>query len=146
MTIAAFQVATVYMEGDLAVKNYGVTDIPAGVGVNLDTGHLISSGVVTDDSIGVVVPTASATVIEAIGVTLEVIKAGGTGRVRTTGTVEMIANGTVTADDCVMVGSTTAKLGWGATQTTGLPQIGKALSTATNGNTFLLLISKAFNH
>lgn len=137
-----YQFSSAPMAGDIAVKNAGLTDIPANVAVNLDTGNLIP----TVDSICVVRPTTSATVIEAIGVTLEIIKAGTTGRVRTQGIVPMIASGTVTADQCVMAGTASGKEGYGATQTTALPQIGKALSTATDGNTFLLLISKAFNH
>jgi hypothetical protein len=145
-----YQHSSAYAAGDLAFHNYGLTDIPANVGVNLD---LTSTSLVANsttapipDAYGIVLPTASATVLEGIGVTMEVIKAGTRGRVRTQGIAPMIANGTVTAGDCVMISSTTAKLGWAVTQTSALPQCGKALTTATDGNLVDVLLRFAFNH
>lgn len=144
------QHSSAYAAGDIAFHNYGLTDIPAYVAVNLDTTStsLVSNSTTAPipDAYGCVLPTASATVIEALGVTMEIIKAGQRGRVRTQGIAPMLCNGTVTADQCVMVSSTTAKLGWAITQTSGLPQIGKALTTNTDGNTVDVLLRFAFNH
>ena len=137
-----FQFSSAPMAGDLPVKNAGLTDIPAAVCVHIDGANLIP----TVDSTCVVRPTTSATVLQPLGITLEVIKAGGTGRIRTQGVAPLLASGTVTAGDIVMSGTVSTKEGYGATQTTALPQVGQALSTATDSNTFLCLIAKAFNH
>lgn len=137
-----FQFSSAPMAGDIGVKNAGLTDIPAGVCVHIDGGNLIP----TVDSICAVRPTTSATVLMPLGITLEIIKANGTGRVRTQGMALLTASGTVTAGDIVMSGTVSTKEGYGATQTTALPQVGQAMSTATDGNTFLCRIAPAFNH
>lgn len=138
-----YQFANTPLPSDMACKNYGVTDIPAYTAVLLDT--TAANLVPTADAFGIVNPTAAASIPYCIGVTMQIIHAGETGSVRTQGVVQMIAAGTVTAGDVVQCSTTAAKLGWGMTQASAQPQLGQALTTATNSNTFLCQLSRAKN-
>lgn len=127
----------------VTMKNYGVTDIPSNLGVLFDTAHVQTGG---DASPGCVVPTASGGVANTAGVTMEIIPAGGTGRVAFNGVCPMTANGTITAGGYVQVSDTALKLGYalarGALGAT-VEQLGQAVSSATDGQQVLIFLSKA---
>ena len=126
---------------DLTFKNYGVTDIAAGVGVLADTAHLGDES----NAPGIVVPTASGGIVGTLGVTVTPIPAGGTGRVRLAGVSTCIADGTVTFGTAVQISDTASHLGQVKTCGAGLVQLGIAVTGATDGLPVNILHSIARN-
>jgi len=124
---------------DVTMKNNGLTDIPAGSGVLFDTANPQSG----DTPPGCVLPTASGGVAGTAGITVEIIKAGGTGRVRFNGTYPGVADGSITAGGYVQVSDTTAKLGRVKAKGGAVEQLGQALNTASDGQPVLVFVSKA---
>ena len=137
------QYASQPLPGDVARVNYSGTDIPANIFVQLDATNVV--GVSTNTGVGVVIPTAAGAIPHGIGCTMETLKAGDAGRVRTQGDVLAIANGAVTAGQVLMISTTAAKLGWVSTQTAAQPQCGIALSSAADGESVLVQIAFAKN-
>lgn len=126
---------------DLTFKNYGGSDIAAGLAVLADTSHPPSGDVPG----GVVLPTASGGVAGTIGITVEIIKAGGTGRVRVLGGYPCTANGTITYGDIVQASDTSAKLGWAKTCGAATRQLGIAMCGASNGEVVQVFVFPAAN-
>jgi hypothetical protein len=113
----------------LTFHNFGVSDIAAGVGVLADTGNLP----VGDLAGGIVLPTASGGVVGTLGVTVERIPAGRSGRVRTKGVSVCAADGSITYGTTVQISDTSAKLGRVKTCGSGVIQLGTALDGAVDG-------------
>lgn len=126
---------------DLTFKNFGVTDIAAGLGVLADAGHVPAG----DAPGGVLLPTNGGGVAGTIGVTVELIKAGATGRVRVLGVYPCTAAGTVTYGGIVQIQDVTAHLGQVKTCIAATRQLGMALDTATDGQQVRVLIIPAAN-
>lgn len=130
-----------YAYGDVVFKNYGVSDIGPNLGVLADTSNVGDQ----DSPPGIVLPTASGGQAKSIGITVETIKAGKSGRVRMAGAITCTASGTVTFGEYVKIDDTTAKLGYVSTAGSAKEQIGQALTTATDGNRVEIWICKALN-
>jgi hypothetical protein len=127
--------------GDVTFKNYGVSDIEAGLGVLADTSNLGDQ----DNPPGIVLPTASGGQAKSLGVTVEKIRAGKSGRVRLLGSITCTAAGTVTYGEYVKISDTMSKLGWVATAGSAAEQIGQALGTSTDGTKVEIWLCKALN-
>lgn len=127
--------------GDVVFKNYGASDIEANLGVLADTSNVGDQ----DNAPGIVLPTASGGQAKSIGITVEKIRAGKTGRVRMLGSITCTAAGTVTFGEFVKIDDTSGKLGWVSTAGSAKEQIGQALGTATNGNLVEIFVCKALN-
>lgn len=127
--------------GDLTFKNYGVTDIPAGRGVLADTSNLGTS----DTPPGVVLPTASGGVVGTLGTTVEIIHAGGVGKVRMLGAYPMTADGAITFGTGVQISDATSKLGFAKTCASATTQLGIAIRGAADGEKVLVWIHVAKN-
>lgn len=127
--------------GDVIFKNYGLTDIEANLGVLADTSNVGDQ----DNAPGIVLPTASGGQTGSLGVTVEKIRAGKSGRVRLLGSITCTAAGTVTYGEYVKIDDTALKLGWVSTAGSAKEQIGQALGTATNGNLVEIWLCKALN-
>lgn len=121
--------------GDIPFHNYGGSDIDAGLAVLLDA---------SNDG-GIVLPTASGGVTGSVGVTVDKVSAGTSGRVQVLGVAVCKAAGSVTAGDEVMISDTTAKLGWVKTKTAGGIGLGQALNSAADGFPVRVLLSHAVN-
>jgi hypothetical protein len=121
--------------GDLPFTNFGVTDIPANLGVLLDP----------NNDYGIVLPSSGGGVAGSIGVTREIIKAGTTGKVRVYGTSVMKANGTITRGNEVQISDTASKLGWAKAKGAGIAGCGVALISAADTDPVLVLLSHAAN-
>jgi hypothetical protein len=120
--------------GDITVKNYGGTDIAAGLAVKYDTANPGGSGIPR----GVVI---TASDVAAMGVTVTVIPAGKTGLVRTMGQAVATASGTLHVGDIVMTDSAGKVLA----QTAGKYQLGIAASEAITADPVLVDIARAKN-
>lgn len=132
----------VYANGcDFTFHNYGGSDISANLGVLADTSNVGDQ----DNPPGIVLPTASGGQAKSLGITVETIKAGKSGRVRVFGSVTCTASGTVTFGEFVKIDDTTAKLGWVSTAGSAKEQVGQAFGTATDGNKVEVFICKALN-
>lgn len=121
--------------------NYGGTDIPAGVGVLADTSNPPSG----DNAGGIVIPTASGGVVGTLGVTVENIKAGKTGRVRLQGVSVCTANGSITYGTAVQISDTASHLGEVKTCGAGITQLGVALNEVSAGELVRVFHSVARN-
>lgn len=120
---------------DLPFKNYSGADIPAGTALICD-----SSNAPGTNTPGGVLTTADST--KCIGFALTVLKAGGMGMVRCGGLAVAIAGAAITYGVPVMTNSS----GQVVTQTSGLTQIGIAMSAATaSTDQVLVLIAPAKN-
>jgi len=123
--------------GDVVLKNYGGTDIAAGYGVLFDGTNKGDA----QNPPGIVLPTASGGVAKTCGVTLETIKAGGTGRVRMMGgAVAAVANATLTPGALVQISDVTAHLGEIIAAASTNEILGKALSDAVAGDPILVWV------
>lgn len=85
--------------GESVFKNYGGTAIPAGAGVLYDGTNKGDA----NNPPGVVLPTAAGGVAKTCGVTLEIIPAGGVGRVVTRGEAVAVSNATLTPGALVQI-------------------------------------------
>lgn len=111
--------------GDVSMKNYTVTDIPANIAVLLDA----TAGNIN----GVIPPATAGSVALMYGIAVEILHAGKTGRVQTLGTAIGIASGSIAVGDSLTVDSTLTKEGRVKTKTAGQQQIGKALDAVADG-------------
>jgi hypothetical protein len=137
MSANDFQYASVPLPGDIAVKNTEASaDILAGNVVKLDASHPVSG---TQGHFGALLCTVAA---YPLGVAMEKIPNGKTGRVRPHGVAQVVASAPVTAGD-VVAAAASAKV---ATQTSGQPQLGQALTAAAgDGDRILVAIAIAKN-
>lgn len=120
--------------GDLPVKNYGGSDIAAGKVVKADTSNPASGS----DLPGVAVATGTTGVL---GIAVETIPAGGTGRVRFLGAYPTTADGSITYGGFVEGASG----GKAKALESGARAFGIALSTASDGEPVLVWMAPANN-
>ncbi len=122
---------------DLALYNFGGTDIAAGLGVLADTANTMSAQ--NKEAPGVALPAIAGSIDASLGVTVDTIKAGAVGRVRLSGGVPMTADGAITAGDYITLSSAAGKLGFAKTAAkgSGVIVIGQALDTVADGDTVL---------
>lgn len=139
MALWNIQLSTAPSLNDFAFKNNTGSDIASGVCVIIDATNALSSAL-TDDGISVKLPTADGQL--SVGVTMEIIKNGNVGRVRTGGMAVVTASGVVTAGGPVMAESATGK---GKAAGAAKAQVGIALSTAADADPLLVLVCPAFN-
>lgn len=132
-----FVYASTPLASDLTVKNTEASaDIAAGNVVKLDTTNVVSG---SQRHIGALLGTAAA---YPLGVAMENIPNGKTGRVRPIGVAQVVASGAITAGAVVAAGAS-AKV---AAQSAGQAQLGVALTaTAADGDKLLVAISIAKN-
>lgn len=122
---------------DIPCHNYSSSvDLAANVAVILDTSNTGGTG--TNPAPGVTLPASNA---KPFGFTVSKIPFGKTGLVRVYGVAVATASGTIHVGDILMTDSAGAVL----PQTTGLAQIGLALSEAVSTDTVLVLIDRAKN-
>lgn len=137
MSTINVQLATTPLPSDLPCYNYGGSDIPANTVVCLDGTNTITNSVSTlATGLGVVLPTTGGNPSVGFGVTMEVIKAGQTGRVRTAGVALVTGDGAITAGTVVDVSVTTA--GRVKAHTAGKYSFALALSTSADGEQLLI--------
>lgn len=132
------QIASTPAYSDFPFMNFGVTDIPAGTAVAIDAANTVGSG---QQGIGIVLPTTDGA--KVVGVTLDKISAGTSGRVRCPTPLAMCkADGAITANTYVMSSGTSGKLGHVKTYAAGagVTSLGIALTTATNGDEVLVML------
>ena len=123
--------------GDPVFKNSTGVAIPSGYGVLADT---VNKGDANNPP-SVVLPTAAGGVAKTIGVTIEAIPAGGTGRVRLIGAAVCFANATITPGTLVQIDDTVGFLGNVKVAASTNEILGKALSDAVAGDPVLVLIN-----
>lgn len=125
------QHATIPLASDLSVKNTEASaDIAVNTVVKLDASNLVSA---TQPYPGVVIATTDDV---ALGVTLEAIPNGKTGRIRPIGVVTCICSAAITAGAQVQA-STVGKV---KTLVAAKPQVGQALTTTTTDGDRLLVM------
>ncbi|OIP57550.1 MAG: hypothetical protein COX79_01975 [Candidatus Levybacteria bacterium CG_4_10_14_0_2_um_filter_36_16] len=145
--------------GDITVSaNDGLTFAATTAGNNGSVNLTINAGstgttatlLIKLDTSGTVVTTNTTTLNEAVGVALDTKSSGQAVRVATQGVVTVTADNTVAAGDYIGVGTTTAgrakSLGTTYPTTTGVQVIGRALSGASAGSTFLLMLNGLDNN
>jgi len=139
MALWTIQLSTAPGLLDFPFMNNTGSDIAAGLAVVVDSTNALSSSN-TVDGVSVKLPAADGAL--GVGVTMEVIKAGNFGRVRTGGQAAGTASGAITAGAAVMVESATGKI---KASGAGNAQIGIALTTAADGDPVLVQIVPAKN-
>jgi hypothetical protein len=137
-SLAYAQIAAQPCVHDISVYNSSGADIAAFTGVMLDTSHLMESTDLSLNMLGAKVAIATAGQV-MLGLTCEIIPAGGTGRVRTGGIGVGIAYGTITANTWVGSSGTTA--GSLDTKTAASAYLGQALATVATTELFPVLIN-----
>jgi hypothetical protein len=121
--------------GDIAVKNATGTAIGANLGV------LIYPG---DGTLCVRLPSNSNTA--TLGITTEIIPAGKTGLVRIAGVAVAIAGtGNVTAGTSVMLDYASSHIGYVKATGSGDTQVGRALTSGSDGDYCLVQVNVAKN-
>lgn len=125
----------------LTFHNFGVADIAAGLGVLSDAANPPA----TDFAGGIVLPTISGSVAGTVGVTVERIPAGRSGRVRVAGISVMTADGTIAYGANVQIATDASKLGFAKTCAAATPQLGIAIDAATDGQLVRVLHALANN-
>lgn len=142
MALTNVQIANTPNYSDLPFMNYGVTDIPANRAVSIDATNLVGTG--TNAGIGVKVVAADGDVV--VGVTMEIIPAGGVGRVRTGGIAPCIADGAITAGTFVDASAQAGNVGYVKAHGAGKATVGIALATsAADDDVVPVLIALGFN-
>lgn len=136
MSIVNQQLAQTPSYGDFPFHNYGVTDIVPNVAVKVDASNDLSAN---SKGIGIAVIATAAT-DAPIGVTLETIPAGGSGRVRTQGIVQMFADGAITAGAYVDASATSLKVGFAKAHVSGQCTVGIALNATTSDSDLVLVL------
>jgi hypothetical protein len=133
-----FFYASLPSEQDIACKNTDVTAIAAGDVVKSDATNVVSG---TQPTVGVLQGTVAA--VNLVGVAMEAIAVGKTGRVRPLGpVVQCVASAAITAGTHVAA----AASGKVATQTAGQTQLGLALTAAgANADKVLVMLFGAKN-
>ncbi len=121
----------------IAVKNYGVADIPEGTAVIWDAVTNIDPQLPQ----GILVPTAAGAVVPVAGVTDELIKAGRTGRLRINGEKTCVAHGAIAMGAWVQISSTSAHMGQVKTLVGASGgQLGQARNAAADGDPVVIEI------
>ncbi|WP_394847392.1 DUF2190 family protein [Pendulispora brunnea] len=121
--------------GDLPFRNYGTNDIASNIAVLIDANPA--------NIMGVTVPQTDAPVTRGIGITLERIPAGKTGRVRCIGAAVATASAAITAGDPVQIDSAVFQEGHVKLAAAGAPKIGIALTTAGALDAVCVLLTHA---
>jgi hypothetical protein len=138
-----FQVASTPLPTDLPFTNYGAGDIPSNVAVIIDAQNVLG---LAGDGVGITLPAAGGPGIPyAFGVTMERIRPGASGRVRTQGEVVCKSDGAVAAGTRVCVSVAQNKAGFVRATAPGEPQLGLALTSSTDGDEVLVLLQPASN-
>lgn len=128
-----FDWASVPLPTDVAVKNYGASDIPALSPVKIDTANVLSG---TNESIGVVL---AGTADRPFGITVDDGPAGKQMRVRTQGLIPCIADTAISAGALLGPGYSGDGIGRVTNQASTNPIIGQAITAAgALGDTILL--------
>lgn len=123
--------------GDIPVRNYGVTDIPANTAVLWDTSNVGDA----QHAPGVVIPTAAQSVAETAGITHTVIPAGGSGTLRRLGVEFATAGVTIALGDFLLVSSVASHLGQVTNVDAGsLVVLGQAYSSGVAGDPIKVLL------
>jgi len=137
-----FQVASTPSYGDFAVKNYSTTvTIPSNVFVVCDTTNVLGA-VSSADGIGVMLPSGDGTQV-GIGITMESIAPGATGRIRSLGTAVTTADGAITAGGFVQATNDSNKVGFAKALAANATASGVALNTAADGDPCLVLLGRS---
>lgn len=133
--------------GDFPAANYGLTDIPEGRIVLVDTTNMQNSF----QAMGVVLPTAGGGVVGTWGITNTTLYAKGsldkpkTGSVRIAGSYTVPADGAITAGQYVQASDTLGKEGYAKLCAAATEQVGQAVYTVADGEMLEVLICKARN-
>jgi hypothetical protein len=149
MALTNFQFSNTPSLDDQPFFNYTAVDIPAFTPVSPDTvnvlGGLATTGPLTGTAVqGVSVVPVAAIGNVVIGVTMEIIKAGNSGRVRALGPlVPLVADGAIVAGVTVDASSTAGRSA--KSHTAAKFQIGVALSTAADADPVLVMLLGALN-
>lgn len=122
--------------GDIVFKNYGGSAIASGLAVLADGTNKGDA----NNPPGVVLPTAAGGVAKTIGVAVETIPAGGTGKVRLIGAAVCVANATITPGTLVQIDDTASFLGNVKVAASTNEILGKALSDAVAGDPVLVFV------
>lgn len=124
----------------IAVRNYGVTDIPEGTAVIWDLVNVDPM-----KAQGIVVPAAAGAVAPAAGITADTIKAGGWGRLAVSdGEAVAVADGAIAMGDYVQISSTAAKMGRVKTLVAASgAQLGRAMNAAADGDPVVIELAIA---
>lgn len=142
----------------LEVANGGLTFSSTTLGNNGSVNVTINAGttgttatlLVKLDTSGNVVTTSTSVLNNAVGVALDTKSSGQAVRVATQGVVTVTADNTVTAGDYIGLGTTTGgrtkSLGTTYPSTSGIQVIGRAISGASAGSTFLLMLGSLDNN
>ena len=144
MGIANVQVSSVWEAGDVAAFNYSGSDIPAFRLVKIDATNTASNAVTgapIPAMVGVALPATGGNPDPCWGVTMEIIKAGNSGRVRTRGIAPVLTDGVTTAGTVVDASATVA--GAVKAHTAAKYSIGTALITAADTEVSLVDITGA---
>lgn len=127
---------------DESCKNYGVSDIAAGVIVKIDATNFVGD-TAGDVLKGIALPSTGGDPSLCFGITMELIKAGGVGRVRTLGIATAIADGSITVGTTVDASASVA--GRAKAHTGGKASIGFARSGASDGDPVSIFILPSLN-
>lgn len=143
------QLASTFGQSDLAVHNYGGTDIPAGVPLVLDTTNYVGDSNQAHTVIGVVPVTTQANPPTVLLFSLETIKAGGNGRARAAAPVVVatlyLASGSVAPGAVLDATPTSGHVGTVTSHTGGQPSVGFALSGGVSGDPILVMLAPSNN-
>ena len=126
--------------GDFPAHNAAVTDIPANTAVVFDTANPPTN----DQCMTVKIPAAAGSVQAPAGITVEVIKAGYSGRVRRYGAQKATAHGTVAIGDFVQVSSTAAHEGQVKTAGAAIGVLGQCLRGGSDAEEVLIDVRPSF--
>lgn len=138
MTIANQLSALPISGGDVTFKNYGVTAIASGLGVLADGTNKGDA----NNPPGIVLPTASGGVAKTLGITTEIIPAGGTGKVRMLGGAVGLSFATLTPGDLVEISDTTAHMGEIIAATSTHRTVGTCLTDCIAGDPVLVWVNQ----
>ena len=131
-----FIYASTPLPGDIAVKNTDSVDFAAGNIVKLDATNVVSGTQATYGAL------RATTDDYPLGVVMETIAQGKTGRVRPHGVAQVVASAAITAG-AVVQASTVGKV---VTAAAAKPQVGQALTAAgADGDKLLVAIAIAKN-
>ena len=143
MSTANIQLASTPLPSDLPFYNYGVSDIPANTVVILDAANTVNNAVPGNTALGAKLPATGGNPSLALGVTMEILKVGQTGRVRTQGIAIVTCDGAVTAGAAVDASPTVA--GAAKAHVAAKNSLGQALISAADTEQTLVLINPAPN-
>lgn len=147
MALTNVQSARVPLANDIAVYNYGVTDIPAGIAVQVDaTNTMNNSASAPKTLLGVIPATEGGNPSLCIGITLTVVPASGQGIVAGPGQIApIVCDGAVTAGGAIDASPTAGKGGYAKAHVAAKNSLGIALATGADGDTIQALVAPAVN-